>query len=132
MIDTADLAHAAEDVRKHLALRARAVNDGVLDNADVIAAVRNGRESHALTDTVLRTLLAERDALAAEAVELRAIRDSRVREVRAAHAAGWLDHAEFIAERNRSVGDARETAGQAYTATRIADWHKTEPEATHG
>jgi hypothetical protein len=84
------------------------------------------------SESDLRAVLDEREQLAAEAVELRAIRDSRVREVRAAHAAGWLDHAEFIAERNRSVGDARETAGQAYTAARIADWHKTEPEATHG
>jgi hypothetical protein len=61
----ADLAHAAEDVRKHLALRTRAVNDEVLDNPEVIATVRTGGESHALTETVLRTLLAERDALAA-------------------------------------------------------------------
>jgi hypothetical protein len=80
----------------------------------------------------LRAVLDEREQLAAEAVELRAIRDSRVREVRAAHAAGWLDHAEYVAERNRSGFTARETAGQAYTAARIADWHKTEPEATHG
>lgn len=82
--------------------------------------------------TCLLAVLDEREQLAAEAVELRAIRDSRVREVRAAHAAGWLDHAEFVAERNRAGLTARETAGQAYTATRIADWHKTEPEATHG
>jgi hypothetical protein len=82
--------------------------------------------------TCLLAVLAERDALAAEAVGLRAVRDSRVREVRAAHAAGWLDHAEFVAERNRAGFDARETAGQAYAATRIADWHETGPEATDG
>lgn len=69
---TADLAHAAEDVRRHLDLRSHAVNDGTIDNPDVIEAVWHGGEGHALTDTVLRTLLAERDELVKRVAEMSA------------------------------------------------------------
>jgi hypothetical protein len=104
---------AAERLRTVLALRAEhGVHDFTFD--DDVAAVLDER-------AVLAARVAK---LEGEAVDLREIRDSRVREVRAAHAAGWLDHAEFVAERNRTGFTARETAGQAYTTARIADWHE--------
>jgi len=81
----ADLAHAAEDVRKHLALRARAVNDEVLRHPEVLTVARADGHSHALMESVVRTLLAERDALAAYVNALAIGSDSE-----AAYAAGRL------------------------------------------
>lgn len=56
--------------------------------------------------------------------ELAELHGNRVREVRAAFAAGWLEHAVAVANAYATLGfEVRETAGQAYTATRIADWY---------
>ncbi len=75
-----------------------------------------------------RAAVAELKQLQAEAVDLRAIRDSRVREVRVAFAAGWAERGVITAQRLSTSIDERETAGQAYAATRIADWHESAPQ----
>lgn len=58
-----DYTAIAENVRAYLELRATAIQAGTIDNPDVIAAVWHDGKGIALTDTTLRTLVAEHEQL---------------------------------------------------------------------